>query len=132
MPAALTFGGDAFAMHASGSESERAELYIILCFRRFLHTNWVGERERMPAFLYSQRWHFWYACQRIWKASAMYIFLVCTSPVQCLRTECRGGGRKGCWRVLISEVVRLVCMLGGREREHIGRSVSRIWLFNFP
>ena len=62
MPAALSFGGDAFAMHVSGLESERAGLYMILCFRRFLHTNWVGERERMPAFLYSQRWYFWYAC----------------------------------------------------------------------
>ena len=42
------------------------------------------------------------------------------------------GGRNGFRRLLISEPVFLeVCMPRVRERQHVGRSVSRLWLFNF-
>ena len=42
------------------------------------------------------------------------------------------GGRDGFFRLLISEPVFLeVCMPRVRERQHVERSVSRLWLFNF-
>ena len=76
MLAAVTLGGIAVGMCASGSESERAGFVFLLCFHRSFLMNWVSEGEGWPDFLYSQRWRFWYACQRIERASAWnFVFL---------------------------------------------------------
>ena len=48
--AAVTLGGIAVGMYASGSESERAGFVFLLCFHRSFLMNWVSEGEGRPAF----------------------------------------------------------------------------------
>ena len=88
-----------------------------------------GGGERVSQLLYSQRWLFWHTCQRIGRASVRGIVSVTLFSI--IFYGLGVGGRNGFRRHLISEPVFLVCMPRVRERQHVGRSVSRLWLFNF-
>ena len=104
----------AVGMYASGNESERARFVFLLCFHRSFLMNWASEGKGVPAFLYSQRWRFWYACQRIERASAWNIFLFALSP---FNFHGMGGGKERGVGELYSQRRRFwYAFKGGRER----------------
>ena len=80
----------------------------------------------MTVVLYFQRWRFWYACQRIGRASERDIvpFALCASDFHGLR-----GGTGGCRRVLYSAAARLIFMRAGRKDE---RSIYRFYFERCP
>ena len=79
MPATLTLGGGAFGLHSSGRASVRDKFSVKLCPFNY---HGLGGVERMPASLYSQRLCFWYACQRVGRASVRDILSFCVFAVK--------------------------------------------------
>ena len=92
--------------------------------------NWVSEGEGRPAFLYSQRWRFWYACQRIERASAWNILFFALSPFNFHGLD--GRKERGVGEFYSQRRRSWYAFQGVESGERVGRSVSRLWPFNFP